>query len=97
MKALCFVRLKVYKDLTSFNHEGPLLSSVVADSLGVSSFITREVKNPGGFREKPCIVTVFTLSGKLRSHFCIDTLCTQVIKLKLYEYYTALFPHSGVI
>jgi len=46
MKALCFVRLKIYKDLTSFNHERSLKFSVIADNLAVSSSVTGRLKIP---------------------------------------------------
>jgi len=47
MKALCFVRLKIYKELTSCNHERSLESSVMADNLPVSSSVTSRLKIPG--------------------------------------------------
>jgi hypothetical protein len=97
MKALCFVRLKIYKDLTVFNHEGSLQSCVLADNVPVSSSVNKRTENPRRFREKPCIVTVLRRSVKLRSYFCVDSLCTKVIKWKLSEYHTALFSGSRVI
>jgi len=46
MKALCFVSLKIYKDLTYFNHERSLKSSVMADNLALTSSVTRRLKIP---------------------------------------------------